>query len=104
MPDQTISAGRQAQESRGPVRIHTQQIEDACIDKDCIEDLRVYLTGPSQAALNTAANARARNAELLHVYIDVAPIAYNRGHYTADLTFFISPATRITPPPPAPAS
>ena len=87
MPEQTNSV-RDPQELREAVRIHTNQIEDACIDKDCIEDLRVYLTGPSQAALNTAANARARNAELLHVYIDVAPIAYNRGHYTADLTFF----------------
>lgn len=87
MPEQTNS-GRNSQELRDAVRIHTNQIEDACIDKDCIEDLRVYLTEPSQAALNSAANARCRNAELLHVYIDVAPIAYNRGRYTADLSFF----------------
>lgn len=87
MPEQSNS-GRSPQELRDAVRIHTSQIEDACIDKDCIEDLRVFLTETSQAALNNAANARARNAELLHVYIDVAPIAYNRGHYTADLTFF----------------
>ena len=51
MPDQTISAGRPAQEPREPIRIHTSRIEDACIDKDCIEDLRVYLTGTSQQAL-----------------------------------------------------
>lgn len=88
MPDATSTNARSPQERRDAVRIHTSQIEDACIDKDCIEDLRVYLTEPSQAALNSAANARARNAELLHVYIDVEPIAYNRGHYTADLTFF----------------
>lgn len=87
MPEQTTS-GRVPQELRDAVRIHTSQIEDACIDKDCIEDLRVWLTGPAQTALNAAAGARARNAELLHVYIDVAPITYNRGHYTADLTFF----------------
>ena len=88
MPEQINPSARVPQERRETVRIHTHQIEDACIDKDCIEDLRVYLTEPSQAALNGAATARARNAELLHVYIDVAPIAYNRGHYTADLTFF----------------
>ena len=88
MPDQTISAGHPAQEPREPVRIHTSRIEDACIDKDCIEDLRVYLTGSSQKSLEGAVNARARSAELLHVYIDVAPIAYNPGHFTADLTFF----------------
>lgn len=88
MPEQTISAGRPAQEQREPVRIHTKRIEDACIDKDCIEDLRVWLTGSSQAALEGAVNARARSAELLHVYIDVAPIAYKPGHFTADLSFF----------------
>ena len=88
MPDQINSAGRPAVEPREPVRIHTSRIEDACIDKDCIEDLRVYLTGTSQQALEGAVNARARSAELLHVYIDVSPIAYNPGHFTADLTFF----------------
>ena len=88
MPDQINSAGRPAQEPREAVRIHTKQIEDACIDKDCIEDLRVWLTGSSQAALEGAVNARARSAELLHVYIDVAPIAYKPGHFTADLSFF----------------
>jgi len=87
MPDQTMS-GRPAPEARVPVRIHTSQIEDACVDKDCIEDLRVYLTGTAQTALDGAVNARARSAELLHVYIDVAPIAYNPGHFTGDLTFF----------------
>ena len=28
--------------------IHTRKITDACRDKDCIEDLRVYLTATSQ--------------------------------------------------------
>ena len=88
MPDQTNSAGRPAQEPRETVRIHTSQISDACIDKDCIEDLQVYLTASSQAALESAVNARARSAELLHAYIDVAPIAYNPGRFTADLSFF----------------
>ena len=88
MPDQINPAGRPAPELREAVRVHTKQIQDACIDKDCIEDLRVWLTGSSQAALESAVNARARSAELLHVYIDVAPIAYNPGHFTADLTFF----------------
>ena len=88
MPDQTNSAGRPAPEARESIRIHTSRIEDACIDKDCIEDLRVYLTATSQQALEGAVNARARSAELLHVYIDVAPIAYNPGHFTADLSFF----------------
>ena len=104
MPDQINTAQRPDREPREPVRVHVRRIEDACIDKDCIEDLRVYLTQSAQAALEGAVNARARSAELLHVYIDVAPIAYNPGHFTADLSFFyrisgeaISGLTRPTP-------
>ena len=88
MPEQTAQVNRHLSELREAVRIHTHQIEDACIDKDCIEDLRVWLTQSSQTALNAAVSARARSAELLHVYIDVTPIAYNPGHFTADLSFF----------------
>ena len=37
MPDQINPAGRPAPELREAVRVHTKQIQDACIDKDCIE-------------------------------------------------------------------
>ena len=53
------------------VCIHTDKIYDSCRDKDCIEDLRVYLTAGSQAVLDTAAGAKVRCAELLYTYIDV---------------------------------
>lgn len=32
---------------REAMSIHTKKITDACRDKDCIEDLRVYLTTAS---------------------------------------------------------
>ena len=51
--------------------IHTRKITDSCRDKDCIEDLRVYLTQGSQNILDTCASARVRCAELLYTYIDV---------------------------------
>ena len=51
--------------------IHTRKITDSCRDKDCIEDLRVYLTTTSQSQLDSAANARVRSAELITSYIDV---------------------------------
>ena len=51
--------------------IHTRKITDSCRDKDCIEDLRVYLTKCSQNLLDTCASVRVRCAELLYTYIDV---------------------------------
>lgn len=68
--------------------IHTRKITDSCRDKDCIEDLRVYLTSGSQAILDTAANVRVRYAELLNTYIDVEPVAFDRSHYCIDVTFY----------------
>ncbi len=68
--------------------IHTRKITDACRDKDCIEDLRVYLTACSQNLLDTAAGARVRCADLLYAYIDVEPVAFDRNHYCVDVSFY----------------
>ena len=73
---------------RQAMSIHTRKITDSCRDKDCIEDLRVYLTTGSQAILDTCANVRVRNAELLYTYIDVEPVAFDRNHYCIDITFY----------------
>ena len=48
------------QDLRQAMSIHTRKITDSCRDKDCIEDLRVYLTTGSQAILDKASNARLR--------------------------------------------
>ena len=68
--------------------IHTKKITDSCRDKDCIEDLRVWLTKPSQAILDSAAGAKVRCADLLYTYIDVEPVAFDRNHYCIDVTFY----------------
>ncbi len=73
---------------RQALSIHTRKITDSCRDKDCIEDLRVYLTKGSQCLLDTAAGARVRCAELLYTYIDVEPVAFDRNHYCIDVTFY----------------
>ena len=68
--------------------IHTRKITDSCRDKDCIEDLRVYLTTDSQTTLDAATNAKVRCAELITTYMDVEPVAFDRNHYCIDLTFY----------------
>ncbi len=76
------------QELRQAMSIHTRKITDSCRDKDCIEDLRVYLTACAQNLLDTAAGARVRCADLLYAYIDVEPVAFDRHHYCIDVTFY----------------
>ena len=73
---------------RQALSIHTRKITDSCRDKDCVEDLRVFLTRNSQTLLDTAASVRVRSAELLYAYIDVEPVAFDRNHYCVDVTFY----------------
>ena len=68
--------------------IHTRKITDSCRDKDCIEDLRVYLTAGSQALLEKSSGAKVRCAELMYTYVDVDPVAFDRNHYCIDATFY----------------
>ncbi len=74
--------------AREAVCVHTKKIMDACRDKDCIEDLRVYLTKSSQCALDRACNVKAGCAELLFVSTNVEPICFNKGFYTVDVRYF----------------
>lgn len=92
----SASAGCTPCGGKEPACIHTKRIMDSCLDKDCIEDLRVYLTKSSQQSLERCTGVKVRSVELLHVYIDVEPAAYKKGCYSLDLTFYyrvISDAT-----------
>ena len=76
------------QDLQQAMSIHTRKITDSCRDKDCIEDLRVYLTRESQTVLDAAGAAKVRSAELIYTTVDVTPVAFHPNHYAIDLTFF----------------
>lgn len=84
MPDNN----RECVTAPGPVSIHTNQIIDSCFDKDCIEDVRVWLTAASQTALDNATGAKTRCAELLYVHVEVDCLPYKSGYYAIDMTFY----------------
>lgn len=75
---------------REAVCIHTRKIYDSCRDKDCIEDLRFYPKMPYVDVINRAQSVKGGSATLLHVYVDVEPVSFNRGFYTVDMRFFYS--------------
>ena len=70
------------------VCIHTDKVYDACKEKDCLEDLRVYLTHSAQGIIERAISIKVKNAEVLWVYSDVEPVPFNKGYYTIDLRYF----------------
>ena len=73
---------------REAVCIHTKKIYDSCRDKDCIEDLRFYPRLQYVDTVNRALSVKGGSAKLLHVYVDVEPVTFNRGFYTVDMRFF----------------
>ena len=73
---------------REAVCIHTKKIFDSCRDKDCIEDLRFYPQTQYADVLSRAMSVKAGSAKLLHIYVDVEPVSFNRGFYTVDMRFF----------------
>ena len=89
MSDQCLDTLRcNPEDLRQAMSIHTRKITDSCRDKDCIEDLRVYLTTGSQSILDSCAGAKVRCAELLYAGIEVEPVAFDRNHYCIDVTFY----------------
>lgn len=94
MPDKTCAGpvnencGTACQTVKEAVCIHTKKIFDACRDKDCIENLRVFFCRECQTIIDSALTVKGREAELIDVYIDVEPIQFNRGFFTVDATFF----------------
>ena len=82
------AVGKPDHNNKEAVCIHTKKIYDACRDKDCLEDLRVYLTRSSQAIVDKAINVKCRRSELIGVFIDVEPVSFNRGFFSVDVKYF----------------
>lgn len=80
-----ISAGNAVTDK---VCIHTDKVYDACKEKDCLEDLRVYVTRNAQEIVDRAVSVRIKSAEVLWVYTDVEAVPFNKGYYTVDLRYF----------------
>ncbi len=70
------------------VCIDARRIYDSCSDKDCVEDIQVMFTEADQDLINQAMNVKAKKVEIIHVYIDVESIPFNRGFYAVDMTFY----------------
>ncbi len=70
------------------VCIDVDRVLDSCLDKECLTDVRVYVSETEQQILNNAKNVRPINAELIWTYIDVEALPFNRGFYTVDIRYY----------------
>lgn len=68
--------------------ISVDKIFDAVRVKECLEDLKVYLTESGQDAVDRANNIRAKSAEVLRACISVSEVAFNRGYYSVSIRYY----------------
>lgn len=73
---------------REAVCVHTSKIIDSCRAKDCVEDLRLFLTIDSQSIVENSVNVRPKAARLLYVSAGVEEVSFNRGYYTVDIRYY----------------
>ena len=76
-------------DTRGTVCIDTKRVLDCCRDRDCFEDVRVYLTALGEEVLANTTNVKTRGAKLLWTYVGVDEVPFNCGFYKVIVRYYI---------------
>lgn len=89
MPDNRIC---QPSHTKDCVCIDTYRVLDSCRDKDCFENVKVYLTDFGEEIIDRTSNIRSKCAEVVCANIDVNDVPFNRGFYQLNIRIY----TKIT--------
>lgn len=79
------SGGRE----RDLVCIDTYRVLDSCRDKDCFENVKVYLTCTGQDIIDRTNVVRAKCAKVEWSCIDINPVPFNRGFYQLNIKIYV---------------
>ena len=71
------------------VYIDTNRILDCCRDKDCFEDVTVYLAAPCAEILQACVNIRTKSAEIIAANIGLDEIPFSPGFYQINIRMFL---------------
>ena len=74
---------------RESVCIDTNRVLDSCRDRDCFENVRVYLSNFGNEILERTGAIRARSAKIVWTYIGLDPIPFNRGFFAITVRFYV---------------
>lgn len=75
--------------SRESVCIETNRILDSCRDRDCFENVRVFLTGFGNDIIARTGAVRAKEAEIVWTSIGIDPVQFNRGFHSVSIRYFV---------------
>lgn len=71
------------------VCIETNRILDSCRDRDCYENVKVFLTECGKEIIEHTSAVRVKNACIKQANIAIDPVQFNRGFYSISIRFYI---------------
>ncbi len=74
---------------RETVCIETNRILDSCRDRDCYENVKVFLTDFGNEIIQHTSNIRTKSACISSANITLDPVQFNKGFYTVTIRFYI---------------
>lgn len=89
MQENRNSASSFSCDGKGTVCIDTTRVLDGCRDRDCFEDVRVYLSDFGEEIISNATNVRTRCAKLVWAYVGVDEVPFNRGFFKITVRYFV---------------
>ena len=71
------------------VCIDTNRVLDSCRDRDCFENVRVYLSDFGNEVLEHTSAIRTRRAKIVSTFIGIDPIQFNSGFYSITIRYYV---------------
>ncbi len=78
--------GNSAKES---VVLDVNRVLDSCRDKDCFEDVKVFIGENGQEIIEKTGNIRVKNTEVIWTALGVEKVKFNCGFYSVDVRFYV---------------
>ncbi|PKM62695.1 MAG: hypothetical protein CVU97_03945 [Firmicutes bacterium HGW-Firmicutes-21] len=68
--------------------VSVNKIFDSTRDKDCLEDVRCFLSDQSQEVIDRASAVRTKNIEVINTNISIDTVPFNRGYFQVTIRYF----------------
>ena len=75
--------------TRETICIEANHVLDSCRDRDCYENVQVFLTNYGNEIIERTGNIRVKSSCITWSNITVDPIAFNRGFYSVNMRLYI---------------
>lgn len=89
MADNKYSCGIPNVSPRDTAAVESNRIYDSCRDRDCFENVRVFLNGYGHEIIQRTGTVRVKCAEVAWTYIGLDNVQFSRGFYTVNIRFFV---------------